>query len=203
MLTRPGPDTTCSTSARPKRAVRSRSSAISRSVRAAKSAWPPFRGRRDEPAVHVVQQRDAQAGSGRDQRYVAVPDRFARAAACAARRPRAPGPRTPSPADRSGARRARCRTRSPRCAPRRATARWSAPRRRRATGPATPKQRAIDRATVDRSASRNAAIIDGEIGEVERRINAERRRRGRGRAGSNSPSSVLVPPMSPARIMNW
>ena len=44
MLTRPGPDTTCSTSARPNRSIRSRSSTISRSVRAAKSACPPSDG---------------------------------------------------------------------------------------------------------------------------------------------------------------
>ena len=37
----------------------------------------PLAGRRDQPAVHVVQQRDSQAGSRSDQRDIAVADRFA------------------------------------------------------------------------------------------------------------------------------
>ena len=44
MLTSPGPETTCSYEARPKRAVRVRASSASRSLRAAKSAWPASDG---------------------------------------------------------------------------------------------------------------------------------------------------------------
>ena len=99
-------------------------------------------------------------------------------------------------------RRAECRTPRRRCARRRATARWSAARPRRSPA----RRRRSTRRSIARASSpssvRNAAIIDGRSAIVER---AERRARatGRGRAGaaSNRPSSVLVPPMSPARIM--
>ena len=70
------------------------------------------------------------------------------------------------------------------------------------TGPATPKQ-AADQSGVPRtrSSAANASIIVRRSGELERRERATTIGRGRAPCGSNSPSSVLVPPMSPARIM--
>ena len=61
---------------------------------------PAFRRRRDEAAVDVVQQRLAEAGAGRDQRDVAAAQRLALLQHVHFRLAAAPGPRTPSPADR-------------------------------------------------------------------------------------------------------
>ena len=69
------------------------------------------------------------------------------------------------------------------------------------TGPATPKHAfEIDARRVS-SLSMNLAIIDGRSGKSS--VPNVRTATGLGRAGteSNNPSCVLVPPISPARIM--
>ena len=72
MLTSPWPETTCSTSARPKRDVRSRSNVDLALGPRGKVGMAAFGRRRDEAAVDVVQQRFAQAGARSDERDVAA-----------------------------------------------------------------------------------------------------------------------------------
>ena len=111
---------------------------------------PPFGGRRNEPAVHVVQQRIAESGSGGDQAM--LPSRIGspRCSVCSSASSSTGTAYAIASRSLSSAHAAPGRRRSPRCAPRRARARWSAPRHRRRPGPATPKHARSIAAAIDR-----------------------------------------------------
>ena len=201
MFTRPRPDTTPSTSARPTRWIRARSTSMSRSFRAAKSAWPPSDGdgtKRPSTWCSNASPRPVPAAIS-----AMLPPRSAspllkRVQLGSAA---APAPRRPWPADRSSSDARPMSNVRATAARRPATARWSAARCRRSPG--RPRRSTPRRAPRPCTAGSlvNAGDHRRQIGEVERRERANDDRFGRAGRGSNSPRSVLVPPMSPARSM--
>ena len=169
MLTRPLPATTCSTSARPKRAVRVAEQRDFALGSGRKVGMAALGRRRDQPAVHVVQQGDTQAGSCGDQRDVAAGGSVRRAAACAARQSSSTGT-----AYAIAMRSLRTRTRfsanavaTVRPSTRHGT--WVEPRGIVDDRAGDAEARPIDRRAIDRPGLEKRGDHRREIGEVERR----------------------------------
>ena len=160
---------------------------------------PAFRWGRHQLASVVEQERLAHAGARGQQRGVTCEVRLARPAARAAPRDGAPRPSGRWTPDRSAAARCRDRTRARRPARRRSTTRWSSSR------VVEHRTRDTEAGGLDRGlAAGLRRRKSGSSGRGRRTPASETTRRDRHgpmRRRPNSPSSVFVPPTSPASSM--
>ena len=174
---------------------------MSRSVRAAKSAWPPS-------DATATTRPSTWCSSASPRPVPAAMSAMLPAAACGRRLPAArglrarsaPGRRRPSPRDRSAGGRARRRTRG-RSRPRPSTPGHVGQAGRVAASPVRRRRSMPD--AFDELRARRRVEERGDhrpqIGEVERaRTRGPRPDAAATRCRSNRPSSVFVPPMSPA-----